>query len=68
MDNKVLLPRNLMATTITVKGQVMIPRKVREALGLAPGDGVEFSVNPEGQIVVSKAGSDTAGSTSRPPA
>ena len=45
-----------MATTITVKGQVTIPKQVREALRLAPGDGVEFRVNKEGQIVVLKAG------------
>ncbi|MBE7523262.1 MAG: type II toxin-antitoxin system PrlF family antitoxin [Burkholderiales bacterium] len=45
-----------MATTMTVKGQVTIPKKVRDALRLAPGDGVEFGVNREGQVVVSKAG------------
>jgi antitoxin PrlF len=45
-----------MATTMTVKGQVTIPKKVRDALRLNPGDGVEFSVNPDGQIVVHKAG------------
>ena len=44
-----------MATTMTVKGQVTIPKKVRNALRLVPGDGVEFSVNREGQIVVHKA-------------
>lgn len=45
-----------MATTMTVKGQVTIPKKVREALRLAPGDSVDFAVNREGQIVVHKAG------------
>jgi AbrB family looped-hinge helix DNA binding protein len=45
-----------MTTTMTVKGQVTIPKKVREALRLAPGDGVDFDVNREGQIVVRKAG------------
>jgi antitoxin PrlF len=44
-----------MATTMTVKGQVTIPKKVREALRLAPGDSVEFDVNREGQVVVRKA-------------
>lgn len=51
-----------MATTMTVKGQVTIPKKVREALRLSPGDGVEFEVSPQGQIVVQKAGGKTAGS------
>lgn len=54
-----------MATTMTVKGQVTIPRKVREALRLVPGDGVEFDVNDEGQIVVHKAGNHRAGAVPR---
>lgn len=45
-----------MATTMTVKGQVTIPKKVRDALRLSPGDGVEFDVNKEGQVIVHKAG------------
>jgi AbrB family looped-hinge helix DNA binding protein len=44
---------------MTVKGQVTIPKKVREALRLSPGDGVEFDVNREGQVVVHKAGART---------
>ncbi len=45
-----------MPTTITVKGQVTIPKRVREALHLTPGDAVEFDVNREGQVIVNKAG------------
>ena len=45
-----------MATTITVKGQVTIPKKVRDSLNLSPGDGVEFNVNRDGQVIVHKAG------------
>jgi len=45
-----------MATRLTIKGQVTIPKKVRDALHLAPGDGVDFQVNPQGQVVVRKAG------------
>ena len=45
-----------MSTTMTVKGQVTIPKKVREALRLTPGDRVDFEVNREGQVVVRKAG------------
>jgi AbrB family looped-hinge helix DNA binding protein len=47
----------LMPTTMTIKGQVTIPKQVRQSLGLTPGDSVEFAVNPAGQIVVHKAGS-----------
>lgn len=31
-----------MTTTVTVKGQVTIPKRVRDALHLAPGDGVDL--------------------------
>jgi AbrB family looped-hinge helix DNA binding protein len=41
---------------MTSKGQVTIPKKVREALRLSPGDGVNFDVNRDGQVVVNKAG------------
>lgn len=52
-------------TTMTVKGQVTIPKKVRDALKLAPGDGVEFNVNRDGQIVVHKAGGRRAAGRDR---
>jgi AbrB family looped-hinge helix DNA binding protein len=41
---------------MTVKGQVTIPKKVRDALRLSPGDEVDFAVNREGQVVVHKVG------------
>jgi AbrB family looped-hinge helix DNA binding protein len=41
---------------MTVKGQVTIPKRVREALRLRPGDGVDFDVNSDGEVVVHKAG------------
>ena len=49
-----------MSTTLTVKGQVTIPKKVRDALRLSPGDGVDFEVNGEGEVVVRKAGGKTS--------
>lgn len=54
-----------MAATLTVKGQVTIPKKVREALHLSPGDGVDFDVNREGQVVVHKAGARPASKRDR---
>ena len=54
-----------MSTTMTVKGQVTIPKKVREALRLTPGDGVDFEVNREGQVVVQKAGARVAAKRDR---
>lgn len=44
-----------MATTLTVKGQVTIPKRVRETLRLVPGDRVEFAVGADGQVVVRKS-------------
>ncbi|NGY04063.1 AbrB/MazE/SpoVT family DNA-binding domain-containing protein [Solimonas terrae] len=44
-----------MATNMTVKGQVTIPKKVRDALQLSPGDAVDFAVNADGHVVVHKA-------------
>ena len=49
-----------MATTMTSKGQVTIPKRMRDALRLAPGDGVDFNVNQAGQVVVHKVGSKPA--------
>jgi len=46
-----------MSTTLTVKGQVTIPKHIRDALGLAPGSAVDFAVNRDGQVVVHKADS-----------
>lgn len=44
-----------MSTTITVKGQVTIPKHIRDALKLAPGSQVEFAVENE-KVVLFKAG------------
>lgn len=44
-----------MATTITSKGQVTIPKRVRDRLGLVPGSAVEFEVAPDGRVVLVKA-------------
>ena len=44
-----------MATTMTVKGQVTIPKHIRAALKLAPGSQVEFAVENE-KVVLYKAG------------
>jgi antitoxin PrlF len=44
-----------MATTVTTKGQVTIPKRVRDHLGIRPGSAVEFDLNKDGQIVLLKA-------------
>lgn len=49
-----------MTSTLTTKGQVTIPKKVRDALRLAPGSTVEFTVNEAGEVILRKAGRQTA--------
>jgi AbrB family looped-hinge helix DNA binding protein len=46
-----------MTTTLTSKGQVTIPKQIRDAMNLAPGSKVDFAVNGEGDVVIHKAGS-----------
>ena len=41
-----------MATTVTVKGQVTIPKQVREAAGIKPGDRVEVHAKPGTGVIV----------------
>jgi antitoxin PrlF len=43
-----------MATTVTSKGQVTIPKDIRNAFGIEPGSAVSFSVAADGRIVVEK--------------
>ena len=44
-----------MATTVTSKGQVTIPKPVRDHLGIGPGSQVAFRRAADGSIVVEKA-------------
>ena len=41
-----------MATTLTTKGPVTIPKRIRDELQLLPGAAVEFSVNAAGEVVL----------------
>lgn len=44
-----------METTITRKGQVTIPKHIRDALSLAPGNRLVFDVNADGELVLRKS-------------
>jgi AbrB family looped-hinge helix DNA binding protein len=44
-----------MATTVTSKGQVTIPKPVRDHLGIGPGSQVAFRRAADGSIVIEKA-------------
>lgn len=54
-----------MATTVTIKGQVTIPKEVRDLLGIKPGSAVTFEVAGDGRVVLNKAG--CRGPATRPP-
>ena len=45
-----------MVATLTVKGQVTIPAKIRARLGLRTGDRLEFMITGENRIEVIPAG------------
>jgi AbrB family looped-hinge helix DNA binding protein len=44
-----------MATTVTQKGQVTIPKPIRDHLGIGPGSKVEFKRAPDGRILIERA-------------
>ena len=41
-----------MGSTITRKGQATIPKAIREALHLKPGDRVRFFLHPDGSAIL----------------
>jgi antitoxin PrlF len=44
-----------MPTALTSKGQVTIPKRIRDELQLLPGAAVQFSVNAAGELVLHRA-------------
>lgn len=45
-----------MSTMVTSKGQVTIPKRVRDYLGIAPGTAVDFDLTDDGRVMLRKAG------------
>ena len=43
-----------MATNVTVKGQVTLPKHVRDATGIKPGDRVEVRATAAGTVIIEK--------------
>jgi AbrB family looped-hinge helix DNA binding protein len=43
-----------MATAVTSKGQVTIPKPIRDRLGIERGDAVEFELASDGRVVLVK--------------
>jgi antitoxin PrlF len=44
----------VMANTVTSKGQVTIPKPVRDRLGIEPGASVEFELAEDGRVFLAK--------------
>ena len=44
-----------MSMSVTSKGQVTIPKRIRDALGLSPGCMVQFTVNDAGEVILRRA-------------
>jgi AbrB family looped-hinge helix DNA binding protein len=56
-------------TTMTIKGQVTVPREIRDRLGLQAGDRMAFTMLSDGTVVMrpkTRRLADLAGSLSRP--
>lgn len=45
-----------MATKLNCKGQVTVPKNVRDALGMTPGCAVDIDVDADGGLVIRKVG------------
>jgi len=43
-----------MTTTVTVKGQVTIPKPVRDLLGIVPESQVDFRLAADGSVVLTR--------------
>ena len=47
-------------TTVTSKGQITIPKRIREFLRVKPGDQVDFVIDDDGRVLV-RAGTTDIG-------
>jgi AbrB family looped-hinge helix DNA binding protein len=48
------------STTVTSKGQVTIPKRIREFLRVKPGDRIDFDIEASGKVVVRPAAPTSA--------
>ncbi len=53
-----------MTTTVTSKGQVTVPKSIRDYLGLKAGSAVTFERRPDGEIVLRPSKRPTKRATS----
>jgi antitoxin PrlF len=43
-----------MTTRVTIKGQVTLPKSVRDAVGIKPGDEVDVRATAAGSVIIEK--------------
>ena len=55
-----------MSTHVTSKGQVTIPKKVRDHLGIRPGSAVDFVAGTDGRVTLVKKTGRTGGAKRKP--
>ena len=49
-------PAKIETGMMTSKGQVLIPKAIRDAAGLVPGGPIKVTINDQGQVVVAPLG------------
>jgi AbrB family looped-hinge helix DNA binding protein len=49
-----------MKTTVSEKGQITIPKALREKLGIRPGQVLDFSADDRGRLIATKASTRSA--------
>ena len=49
-----------MLTTLSSKGQVTIPKQIRDSLNLLLGCSIDFNINKDGEVVLLKAEAKSA--------
>lgn len=54
-----------MGMPVTVKGQVTIPKPLRDHLGLTPGSEVDFILDAEGRVLLQRAAAEPPAAPSR---
>ncbi len=61
-DNHAVSSKNFanqsLTTKVTTKGQITVPKPIREHLNLAKGDRIEFLIGPNGKVTLMPATAD----------
>lgn len=49
------MPKVIQSATVTSKGQITLPKPIRQALGVDAGSKVNFELREDGQVMVTRA-------------